>query len=447
MNLLSIIPGSYKKAGSSPARGAEYAGPCPWCGGDDRFRIWPEQKQFGTFWCRQCEMGGDAIHYLREKEGLTYKEACERLGRDPGHYDPSTPAARRTEWQPAEIKDPDQLWMEKAGAFTEWCHGHLLENAQWLAWLGDRGIDREMVQVYKLGLNPKDAWRPRASWGLPAEKKDDGSDKKLWLPAGLVIPCIERFKVQRLRIRRHNPEFGPKYYVVPGSSRQPLVSRSARGFVIVESELDAIALDRAAGDLIGVVALGNSTAKPREPLYSMLKNALHLSVSLDADEIRINERTGKKEAPGAQASKWWLDHFGQAERVPCVGAKDPGEMIAAGRDLRTWIKAALPPVLLIQPAAPAADVSGPDKTADQGAADLELDLEDGTTIHVTTDRKKYQQLIADNKIAFSENELARLQRLTCTMSEDKKGQAVSLITDLKKVFGTAYVRGSRAVRK
>jgi len=28
--------------------GTEYAGPCPWCGGDDRFHVWEE----GNYWCR-----------------------------------------------------------------------------------------------------------------------------------------------------------------------------------------------------------------------------------------------------------------------------------------------------------------------------------------------------------------------------------------------------------
>ena len=33
----------------------EHAGPCPWCGGRDRFVVWPAR-----WWCRQCERQGDA---------------------------------------------------------------------------------------------------------------------------------------------------------------------------------------------------------------------------------------------------------------------------------------------------------------------------------------------------------------------------------------------------
>ena len=45
-----------------------WCGPCPKCGGVDRFVVKGER-----WWCRQCEpRGGDAIDYLRRARGLTY---------------------------------------------------------------------------------------------------------------------------------------------------------------------------------------------------------------------------------------------------------------------------------------------------------------------------------------------------------------------------------------
>jgi DNA primase len=58
-----------KKA--SGTHGGEYQGACPFCGGKDRFRVWPNDTKPG-WWCRMCEKGGDAIQYLREK-GYTFK--------------------------------------------------------------------------------------------------------------------------------------------------------------------------------------------------------------------------------------------------------------------------------------------------------------------------------------------------------------------------------------
>ena len=59
--------------------GGEYAGPCPWCWGRNRFRAWPHGDR-PRYWCRQCGRKGDAIQYLCDREGLTFRTACERLG-------------------------------------------------------------------------------------------------------------------------------------------------------------------------------------------------------------------------------------------------------------------------------------------------------------------------------------------------------------------------------
>ena len=62
--------------------GGEFCGPCPSCGGRDRFLIWPEHSSGATggrFLCRGCGVQGDALEFLREFRGLSYAEACEEL--------------------------------------------------------------------------------------------------------------------------------------------------------------------------------------------------------------------------------------------------------------------------------------------------------------------------------------------------------------------------------
>src|SRR5712692_6483988 len=61
----------------SSSGGGEYAGPCPFCGGKDRFRCWPAK---GRAWCRQCGWKGDAIQLLRDRDGLSFTEAKRALG-------------------------------------------------------------------------------------------------------------------------------------------------------------------------------------------------------------------------------------------------------------------------------------------------------------------------------------------------------------------------------
>ena len=61
MNILDLYgasgAGELRKA--STTKGGEWHGPCPGCGGDDRFHVWPEQKDGGTYWCRGCNKAGD----------------------------------------------------------------------------------------------------------------------------------------------------------------------------------------------------------------------------------------------------------------------------------------------------------------------------------------------------------------------------------------------------
>lgn len=60
----------------SVSKGGEYAMACPSCGGKDRFRVWPHQKR-GSYWCRQCNIRGDYIQFLRTFLNKTFKEAKE----------------------------------------------------------------------------------------------------------------------------------------------------------------------------------------------------------------------------------------------------------------------------------------------------------------------------------------------------------------------------------
>src|SRR3989304_5222980 len=68
-----------KKVSSS--HGGEYASECPVCGGNDRFRVWPEKKDGGAWWCRAEDKGGDAISLLMHAKGMSFKEAAAAVGK------------------------------------------------------------------------------------------------------------------------------------------------------------------------------------------------------------------------------------------------------------------------------------------------------------------------------------------------------------------------------
>jgi hypothetical protein len=344
MNVLDLASRKVNLHKSSGTNGGEWQGPCPGCGGTDRFHVWPAQNEGnGGYWCRGCEKSGDNIQFLRDFEGLSFRDACSALGVSTPDR-PDAPGAMRQEkkekpsFTPTEHIPPADLWQERAEKLVTWSQAALENNQDVIAWLGQRGINRETARDHRLGWNPgekeKDLYRPRQSWGLPEELKDEGKPKKLWIPRGLVIPYIIDGVIQRIRIRR--PEGEPRYYVLPGSSMSTMIiGRDRRAFVIVESELDAVAVV-AGNSLAGSAAMGSVSAKPDAETYGILKGSLQILNALDYD------------AAGAKAMAWWTEQFGQCDRWPVPRGKDPGDAARLGIDLESWIKAGLPPAMTIE---------------------------------------------------------------------------------------------------
>lgn len=450
MNLLDHITSSgrqYKKA--STEKGGEYHGPCPKCGGTDRFHIWPNQSDHGTFWCRICGQAGDAIEYLMKFDGLTFPDACKAVGKDlPEHEDYQAPRFRAPAadtFTPRETTVPADLWIQHAEKLVNWAHDQLLKNPDQLAWLAARGLDLAAVKRYRLGWNPgekgKDLYRVRESWGLSTVYKDDGTTKKkLWIPVGLVIPMFSAdFRLQRIRIRR--PEGEPRYYLVPGSGTSPMIlGAESRAFVIVESELDAMLIHHLAGDLAGAISQGNSTAKPDSASQACLEKSLAILVALDSDQA------------GMQASVWWKKHYSQAERWPVPVGKDPGDAFKAGVNIREWVKAGLPPALTLPESpvtASSQDNSGavstvlpreceqlPDVVITRSPV-YTITAKDGRQVHITDDIAAYARLAEEGKIVFDSKELALVK-----LSGADQDQAARFL-DAKQIFPGIRVESVR----
>lgn len=334
MNIIDLIEadgGTLSKAATT--HGGEWAGACPWCGGRDRFRVWPGQDG-GRYWCRGCNKAGDSIQYLRERRGLSFREACEYLGREPG---PRSSWARpaRPAWTPREATAPAAEWQERARAFLDGAVETLWapRGASMRAWLHEKkGLQDATIRKAGLGFNPADLYAPRASWGLPAALGEDGTERRQWLPAGLVIPLLHGGDVHRLRVRRSNPGDGARYVVVSGSCMAPMAWGLERpALVVVESELDGLLLSQDVGDLAGVVALGNAQAKPDKETHEALTRAVCVLVSLDTDTA------------GAKAAwRFWPDTYGgKVKRWPTVQGKDASDARAKGLDVRAWIVAGI----------------------------------------------------------------------------------------------------------
>ena len=68
--LKSEIPPTQEMVLDLKKNGHSFNGPCPKCGGRDRFIVWPS----GKFYCRQCEFKGDNLEMYCHQNGTTIKE-------------------------------------------------------------------------------------------------------------------------------------------------------------------------------------------------------------------------------------------------------------------------------------------------------------------------------------------------------------------------------------
>ena len=318
--------------------GGEYCGPCPRCKGRDRFCAWPHKPNStgGRYWCRGCGWRGDAIEYLITYRQMRFKEACDYLGfKVPINFrrmsgQKMSSQKLKTRWEPMEMKTPSDQWQSKAKLYLERAAHYLWGAAgrRWLGWLKEiRGLNEATIKTFRLGLQPVDQWEERESWGLEQVLKDNGQPKMLWLPEGLVIPYFIDDQISQISFRRKKSAGGPRYFHLNGSHSHPMVLHPERDILIaVESALDGFLLSQEAGDLVGVMILGSAQAQPDNELASLLRRRRLILLALDAD------------AAGARHHRWWLEQFPNSRRWPPIKAKDPGEMLQRGIDLRLWIE-------------------------------------------------------------------------------------------------------------
>ena len=122
---------------------------------------------------------------------------------------------------------------------------------------------------------------------------------------------------------------------------KPGAFRRTPACVVVEAELDAMLVHRAAGECCSVLAVG--TAHLRHLPAGLMEELKRLPVILVAMDVDAN-------GAGGRGWELWRETFPQAVRWPCIHGKDPGEMFQAAvpghghGDVRDWVLAGLPPL-------------------------------------------------------------------------------------------------------
>lgn len=212
----------------------ELAGPCPRCGGDDRFRV-----RSDWWFCRQCHpRRGDAIDLVLFL-GLarSFRDAVNYLHGGVAATTFTKPAPAQSEaWR-------SETWQRAAQSETNAAIARLAgrEGEPGRAYLRRRGLEPAAWRRYELGLV---TIKERAAIAIPWRR-----------PNGAITAIQYRFL---------EGEGGARFAARAGSSRRGLYGinllQGHDVLVVTEGELNAVSLWQAVGDLVDCVSIGSESA-------------------------------------------------------------------------------------------------------------------------------------------------------------------------------------------
>jgi hypothetical protein len=323
LDLLGLLPGTYRKAGMT--NGGEHCGPCPQCGGADRFRVWPDADKPHA-WCRQCGWRPDAIAVLRELHGYTYADAAAAVGKPTDRT--FTPARQVADCKPPiDDRPPPAAWQGRGRELVTRWQTVLWSDAgaRALRYLREqRHLTDATIRAAGLGYNASDYWDPASAWGT------DG--KRLFFPRGIVIPSEAAGHLWYVKVRK--PTGKPKY-IQPRGSRPALFGTDQLAgravLVFAEGEFDALLLRQSAGDLVDVVTLGSASTPLGGRWLTALLPARRILAAYDFD------------AAGQRANATLAGFSARVVVARPVGGGDLTDQVRAGGDLRAWVTYRLAP--------------------------------------------------------------------------------------------------------
>jgi DNA primase len=352
VDLLALAERSTALRRVASSGGGEWAGPCPFCGGQDRFRVQPHQPGGGRWLCRQCTGGKwqDAIAFgQRLWPGLPFPQVCELLS---GGSLPTTREAHPSAVPENPAYRPPQAdWQAAALQAVEVCQHNLWDPAGEAAraYLQGRALQAETLHYWRLGYSPG------ARFGSAGQSN-------LWVPRGVLIPCqalgqVWYLKVALLPGQRVRCEKCRK----PAAARQPCPqcgalnkyrgvkgNRSAAIFgaddlvgvdlaLFVEGEFDAMLAWQELRDVISVCTLGSATNQPDLATWGPYLAPLRLVLAAyDADEA------GQRGGRALQALSERVRLIGPPASDPAEPAvKDITDFVLQGGELWPWLKGEL----------------------------------------------------------------------------------------------------------
>lgn len=269
----------------------ELAGPCPKCGGDDRFRVGVE-----WFFCRQCHpKRADAIEFMTWLHGCTFKEAAAMLQ---GQALPAQAERRQPEKRQPMAREWDAA---KAAGELATYQAALLDDANTTAhtYLEQRrGLDPHTWLMFGLGY--------RHDMSLP--NTWDASTRSYCHPPqpAIVIPWYRGPKLVALRYRFLQPHtytglgeeeprtekqtsrgnFAGHIFGGHAMRRYGLGAPEERTLIITEGELNAMSLFQIARDTgLDVLSLGSERQQLTPDTIAYAQRYRRVMMWADREEI------------------------------------------------------------------------------------------------------------------------------------------------------------------
>src|SRR5262249_35586532 len=132
--------------------------------GRPNLHVWADTA---SWFCFRCCVGGDVLRFVELAEGLSFREAVQRLTGAPGsERDAVARAVKRPSVKRAAAhyteRDSDELVALRAA--VELYHRRLLSDESALAYLVQRGVDRVTIEACRLGYAAGDELVPLLRW-------------------------------------------------------------------------------------------------------------------------------------------------------------------------------------------------------------------------------------------------------------------------------------------
>lgn len=308
--------------------GSWWIGPCPFCGGEDRFNLHSTNDGWKWF-CRGCGDGRyqDSAAYIMKREQVQFPQALERMGGEKPDLSARDQRVRELR-EASEDRQPPIIWRQRGRELVEECRQNLWKPAgeKALDWLHKRGLKDHSLAKYSIGFNPDDRTESLEAWGL------DG-DGKVMISRGILLPCLGVGGLYSIKIRRALPAGSKdkKYIHVRGSKMGLFGWPNMRGTwmgIFTEGEFDCMILDQEAGDLAGVCTLGGVTDSPMGISTELMRwyyQAKYVLVCFDSDDA------------GKEGALKFQEKLPNVRIVSLDGYKDINDAFLGGMDLAGWL--------------------------------------------------------------------------------------------------------------